>query len=198
MPLSTNIALSVSCKIRTWAQRYLSFGWMRLPHLPSEGSQWQENVWPEHWSTSFYTCKLLWQFSYWCLSFWLFAQRSFPVSAVELPFGTVSGTNRAGEQEAFWYVRLFHQWFELVATASASFQYPLGLEAESSASGGWKMSAANDSETGRLRRVAVRRGRSAWVATGARRWAPWVKRRGRRSPSPSASTTNFNSTCRKD
>ena len=28
----------------------------------------------------------------------------------------------------------------------------MGLEAESSASGGWKMSAANDSETGRLRR----------------------------------------------
>jgi len=54
-------------------------------------------------------------------------------------------------------MQLFHQRFELVATASASFQYPLGLEAESSASGGWKMSAVNDSETGRLRRTVAAR-----------------------------------------
>ena len=65
-------------------------------------------------------------------------------------------------------MRLSHQWFELVATASATISYivfrisrekkqrekNVGLEAESSASGGWKMNAVNDSETGRLRRVA--------------------------------------------
>jgi hypothetical protein len=34
----------------------------------------------------------------------------------------------------------------------------VGLEAESSASGGWKMSAVNDSETGRLRRRSEEQG----------------------------------------
>jgi len=105
VPLSTNTALSVSCKIRTWVQMYLSFGCIRLPRLPSAGSQWRENIWPEHKITSFYTCKLLWQFFYWCLSSWLFVDRTFRASAVELLFGIVFGINRVGEQEVLGKIK---------------------------------------------------------------------------------------------
>ena len=107
--------------------------------------------WPEHSLTSLCICKLLWQFSYWCVNFWLFADRSSPIDAVELLSGIIYDINRAGGQEVFWYGRIFHQWFELVATASASFQYPLGLEANPNASSGRKVSLTNVSKGGRLR-----------------------------------------------
>jgi len=119
------LALSVSCRIWTWAQTYLSLGWMRLPRLPLTGSRWQENARPEHLLTSFDTCKLLWQSSCWCLGFWLFAHGSFPTSAVGLLFGIVFDINKAGGQAVFWYGQLFRQRFELVATASA--MNPLSL-----------------------------------------------------------------------
>ena len=120
------LALSVSCRIWTWAQTYLSLGWMRLPRLPLTGSRWQENARPEHLLTSFDTCKLLWQSSCWCLGFWLFAHGSFLTSAVGLLFGIIFDINRVGGQEVSWYGQLFHQWFELVAIASATQHLSLG------------------------------------------------------------------------
>ena len=65
------------------------------------------------------TQKLLWRFFYWCVNSWLFPHSSFPKDAVELLFWIVSDIDRAGEQEVSWYGRIFHQRFELVATASA-------------------------------------------------------------------------------
>ncbi len=63
---------------------------------------------------------------------------------------------------------------------------PWGFEANPNVSSGRKVSIANGSEGGRLRRVTARWIKSAWVVTGARRWAPWAERRGRRNPSLSA------------
>jgi len=123
-PLSTNIAFSVSCRIRTGLHIYLTSGWLRLPRLPSEGSQWQENVRPEHWLTSLRICKLLLRFFYWCVNSWLFPHSSFRADAVELLSWIVFDINRTGEQEVFWYGWLFHQRFELVATASATNTNP--------------------------------------------------------------------------
>lgn len=126
MSWSTNIAFSTSCRVRTGAQIYLSLGWMRLPRLPSadsqwqtEGSRWQENVWPEHWFTSLRIWMLLLRFFYWCVNFRLFPHSSFRASVVGLLPWIIFDINRVGEQEVSWYGWLFRQWFELVATASA-------------------------------------------------------------------------------
>jgi hypothetical protein len=79
-------------------------------------------------------------------------------------------------------VRLFHQRFELVATASASFQYPLGLEANPNASCGRKVSSTNASEVA---------GFGGEAKSGAQRkivqWTVFWPELGRRSPSPSVS-----------
>ncbi len=85
--------------------------------------QWRENVWPEYRISSFRNCKLSWQFFYWYLGCCLFVDRTFRASAVGLLFGIVFDINRVGGQGVSWYVRLFHQKFELVATASAKDSY---------------------------------------------------------------------------
>ena len=66
------------------------------------------------------THKLLWQFFCWYLGFLLFHHSSFPRGVVGLLSWIIFDINMVGGQEGSWYGRLFHQWFELVATASAT------------------------------------------------------------------------------
>ncbi|TKJ46907.1 hypothetical protein CEE34_06395 [Candidatus Aerophobetes bacterium Ae_b3a] len=67
-----------------------------------------------------------------------------------------SKTRGEKESQSLRQEFVYRIWYIVYREKKKQKEKNVGLEAESSASGGWKMSAANDSETGWLRGATVR------------------------------------------